>query len=115
MIRSSCFLLLFACLCSAGAAFAQSGPPMLRIPKLTKAPVIDGVLDPTEWRGAAAVTGFPNLNGELSLPQFLQPLWYLAYDDQNLYLAFRYPVHPKGSLRAARKSKARAEKDDILW
>jgi hypothetical protein len=88
----------------------------LRIPKLLKAPVIDGTIDPKEWQGAAAVTGFPNLNQEMSLPQELQPIWYLGYDDKNLYLAFRYPVFPKGTLRAACKSKAKAEgQQDILW
>ena len=68
-------------------------------------PTIDGKIDPGQWQGAAAITGFPNLNGEMSLPQYLQPVWYLAYDDQNLYLAFHYPVFPKGSLRAAIKGK----------
>ena len=105
------------------AALAEDAPapqpktPTLRIPKLARPPVIDGKIDPEEWKGAAAITGFPNLNGEMSLPQFLQPVWYLAYDEQNLYLAFHYPVYPKGSLRAATKSKAdkQAAGEAILW
>jgi hypothetical protein len=98
------------------APAAEPKTPVLRIPKLSKAPVIDGKIDPKEWQGATAVTAFPNLNGEMSLPQFLQPVWYLAYDDQNLYLAFHYPVYPKGSLRAACKTKAMAEGSQaILW
>lgn len=91
----------------APAVLAADGAPtaVLRIPKLAHPPAIDGKLDPRQWRDAAAITGFPNLNGEMSLPQSLQPIWYLAYDDQNLYLAFHYPVFPRGSLRSAVKTK----------
>ena len=103
---------------SFAARAEDAAPPRtatLRIPKLTKAPVIDGTIDPKEWQGATAITGFVNLNGEMSLPQMLQPIWYLAYDDKFLYLAFRYPVYPKGTLRAATKTRAKAEQQDILW
>jgi hypothetical protein len=98
----------------ADPAPAEPAPPMLRIPKMLHAPVIDGKIDPKEWQGAAAVTGFPNLNGEMSLPQFLQPVWYLGYDDKNLYMAFKYPIYPKGTLHASSKTKEDAE-NNILW
>ncbi len=93
--------------------------PILRIPKLTKSPMIDGKLDPEIWKGAAAVTAFPNFNGAMSLPQFLQPVWYAAYDDNYFYLAFHYPVYPKGTLRAVCKTKPEAKEQvagkDILF
>ncbi len=91
--------------------------PVLRIPKMVHPPTIDGRIEPGEWQSAAAITGFPNLNESMSLPQFLQPVWYVGYDDQNLYLAFRYPVYPKGSLRAAVKNKLDKEAAGgaILW
>jgi len=93
--------------------------PILRVPKLTKPPIIDGKLDSEAWKGAAAVTAFPNFNGAMSLPQFLQPTWYVAYDDNYLYLAFHYPVYPKGTLRAVCKTKPEAETQvagkDILF
>ena len=93
--------------------------PVLRIPKLTKPPVIDGKLDPEEWKGATAVTAFPNFDSAMSLPQFLQPVWYVGYDDDNFYLAFHYPIYPKGSLRAVCKTKPEAEEQvagkSILW
>jgi len=105
-------LLLVALASGAAAAEEKPAPftPQLRIPKLAKPPVIDGKIGKDEWSGAAAVTGFTNLGGSnMSLPDFLQPVWYIAYDDTNFYLAFRYPVHPKGSLRAKCKTKTAAE------
>ena len=101
------------------AETAKPVPPTLRVPKLAKVPVIDGKLDKEEWKGAAAVTGFANFGNRISLPQSLQPVWYMAYDDANFYLAFHYPVYPKGSLRAACKTKPLAEEQvsgmSILW
>ena len=83
--------------------------PILRVPKLARPPVIDGKLDPEQWKGAAAVTAFPNLGSGMSLPQFLQPVWYVAYDDNNFYLAFHYPVYPQGTLRAVGKTQPEAQ------
>ena len=98
---------------------AKLTTPLLRIPKLAKPPVIDGKIDPDEWKGATAVTAFPNFNSDMSLPQFLQPVWYVAYDDNYFYLAFHYPVYPKGSLHAVCKTKPEAEAQvagkDILY
>ena len=98
---------------------AKLTTPVLRIPKLARPPVIDGKIDPEEWKGATAVTAFPNYNLDMSLPQFLQPVWYVAYDDNYFYLAFHYPVYPKGSLRAVCKTKPEAEEQvagkDILF
>ncbi|HXR48711.1 MAG TPA: glycoside hydrolase domain-containing protein [Candidatus Limnocylindrales bacterium] len=98
---------------------AKLTTPLLRIPKLDRPPVIDGKIDPEEWKGATAVTAFPNYNLDMSLPQSLQPVWYVAYDDNYFYLAFHYPVYPKGSLRAVCKTKPEAEEQvagkDILF
>ncbi|GEM_PF-2140597 len=84
--------------------------PRLRIPKMEKAPVIDGYIQPEEWKAAACVTGFVNFGfPPLPLPMSLQPVWYLGYDDHYFYLAFRYPVFPPGTLRAKVKTKEKAE------
>jgi hypothetical protein len=110
------FILMMGFATNASAKAPEAKTATLRIPKLLKPPVLDGTINPAEWQGATAVTGFCNLNGEMSLPQFLQPIWYLAYDDHNLYLAFRYPIYPSGTLRAATKTKAKAELEQgALW
>ncbi|HPP11705.1 MAG TPA: DUF6067 family protein, partial [bacterium] len=73
-------------------------------------PVIDGRIEEKEWRAAAAVTGFVNYGfPPTPLPQFLQPVWYLGYDDENFYLAHKYPVFPPGSLRARARTRDQAE------
>ncbi|HEY3415324.1 MAG TPA: glycoside hydrolase domain-containing protein [Armatimonadota bacterium] len=102
------------------ASAQEPEPPQLRVTKLQKAPVIDGVIDKEEWRGATAITGFTNFGfPPLSIPDDLQPRWYLAYDDTNFYLAFQYPVYPKGSLRGKCKTREQAENqltnEGILW
>ncbi len=110
------FVLIMGTTALNAAETTQPQTATLLIPKLQKPPVRDGTIDADEWRGAAAITGFVNLSGNMSLPQFLQPIWYLAYDDQNLYIAFRYPIYPAGTLRAATKTKAKAELEQgPLW
>jgi hypothetical protein len=93
---------------NAGKNGEQSMLSILRIPKLQTAPVIDGKIEKNQWKGAAAITGFINLSG-MSLPQFLQPVWYFGYTDNDLYLAFRLPVFPPGSLQARVKTQVEAE------
>lgn len=83
---------------------------ILRVPKFVKPPLIDGKITPEEWKGAAAITGFnSHFAGNLSLPQKLQPLWYIAYDDDNLYLAMHCPVYPEKTLKAIGRSKTEIE------
>lgn len=97
------------------AECAYSSYPTLRIPKMLKAPVIDGVIGEEEWKGAAAVTGFKNCSPSHSLPSSLQPCWYIGYDDQYLYLAQRMPIYPKGSLRAVMKTAEDADFGQIWF
>ncbi|MCM8768176.1 MAG: DUF6067 family protein [Candidatus Omnitrophica bacterium] len=97
----------------------EIGFPILRLPQISPKPVIDGFINQDEWKGAAAVTGFVNYGfPPTPLPQFLQPVWYLAYDQEYVYLAHRYPVFPPGTLRARAKTKEKAEaqffQDSIL-
>lgn len=69
--------------------------PQLRIPKISKPPVLDGQLAPGEWDGAAAVTGFiaatgPD-GGRLSSPD---ATIYLAHDGEYIYFAVRTELLP---------------------
>ncbi len=86
----------------AAVAPAQSTPviPVLRIGKLAKPPVIDGKIDPDEWQGAARITGFQDFGRRALTIPALQPHWYVAYDQDYLYLAQSFPVYPKGTLKA---------------
>jgi hypothetical protein len=61
-LNSNGFLTRFVfALTVAVASDAQTAaPPVLSIPRIAKPPVIDGILSPSEWNGAAATcaTGF---------------------------------------------------------
>jgi len=67
--------------------------PFVAIPRLTRPPTIDGKWSPDEWRGAAAVTGFTQLNLRTLAPR--QTVVYVGFDAQKLYVAFRCPHEGK--------------------
>ncbi|MBE6406615.1 MAG: hypothetical protein E7040_11440 [Lentisphaerae bacterium] len=72
------------------ASGAELKYPYVRIPKVSKAPKIDGILAKDEWETAAAVTGFLEQgSGKLS-PH--QSVIYISYDEQNLYFGLRSVV-----------------------
>ncbi|MBF0245913.1 MAG: hypothetical protein HQL31_11700, partial [Planctomycetes bacterium] len=69
-------------------SFAETKPASFEIPYLTKAPVIDGVLDETEWQQASAITGgvSSNKGGGIADRQFV---CFMGWDEEALYLAMR--------------------------
>ncbi|MCM8770224.1 MAG: DUF6067 family protein, partial [Candidatus Omnitrophica bacterium] len=87
-----------------GLQSADFKHPILKVPKMTKPPVIDGKIQPGEWSQAAAITGFaaggPGSTESL-VPEVQQVAWFLGYDDTYLYLAMRSP-NPKGTYPVAR-------------
>ncbi|MBI2191478.1 MAG: hypothetical protein HYU36_05790 [Planctomycetes bacterium] len=70
--------------------------PALRIPKIEKPPVIDGEMSQEEWADAAAITGFHPIYLEET-----HSVWYLAYDDEWLYMAMHSP-HYEGTWPTAK-------------
>ncbi len=99
-----CCVLSLLILVGFNLAAAEFKHPVLRVPKLTKPPVIDGKIEPGEWEKASAITGFaaggPGSTESL-VPEVQQVVWYLGYDDTYLYLAMRSP-HPRGTYPVAR-------------
>ena len=96
--------LMFGCLSSGvWAADALPKTPVLHVPFLEKAPVIDGRIDAAEWAGAARITGFMTYGESVMVPAMLQPVWWIAWDDQNLYFAQTLPLYPKGTIVATEK------------
>ncbi len=80
----------FAILLSAVSMDAASPAmpmPLMAVPKLDKAPVIDGVMSDGEWDRAAACTGFVPAYGEL-LAHVQTVVWF-GYDDKYLYVCFK--------------------------
>ncbi len=73
-----------------GAVWARgdaSSRPILRIPRLARAPVVDGVLQAGEWEGAAAISGFiaaTGSEGGRMVP--LRSQIQIGHDGSNIYL-----------------------------
>lgn len=92
------FLVILLCIPFAGmliipTSYAQSGPggdvQQYRVKKVTAPPVIDGLLDDPAWERAVAVSldheRFPDPNAEPPV----ETRFYITYDNQNLYVAFK--------------------------
>ncbi|HOL66361.1 MAG TPA: hypothetical protein PKX93_02760, partial [bacterium] len=77
--------------------------PVLRLPRVEKPPVIDGQINPEEWACMSAITGFRDYRNRLMIPSDLQPVWWIGYDTDYLYLAQKMPVYPPGTVKASVK------------
>ncbi len=82
--------------------------------KAARAPVIDGVLDDAVWRQAAPLSGFLTCVPDYGKPMLGDSKVYMAYDDENLYFAFRCydPEPPK--IKAAVSSRDNIFSDDWI-
>ncbi len=80
-------LLLALLLASVGAGWSAPGytPPVISVPLVTKAPQIDGSIEPGEWAKAAVLSDFVSVGGQ-SLPA-LRTTVFMEYDAGNFYLA----------------------------
>jgi hypothetical protein len=70
-------------------ATAATGPFELAAAKAGRAPLVDGVVDETEWAGAAAASDFIQYEPSRGERSAVQTVAFVLYDDQNLYVAFR--------------------------
>ena len=89
-------------------AAGQGDRPCLTVARATKAPTLDGRLDPDEWREAAVLGGLLTPGqGSVAEPGALV---YITYDGRALYVAVRCfesdRTYPRGFVRAH---------DDHVW
>ncbi|MBF0244598.1 MAG: hypothetical protein HQL31_04940 [Planctomycetes bacterium] len=87
---------------STAAEFAaQVKTGVMRIPFMATPPKLDGRLEPGEWENSAACYGSWQCYVHDWQPYIAveekQPVWYLAYDKDYLYVAHSSPVFPKAS------------------
>ncbi|MBM4050424.1 MAG: hypothetical protein FJ279_35465, partial [Planctomycetes bacterium] len=96
-----------------GAEKATQSPNVLVIPKCAKPPVIDGIVGPDEWAGAAAFTGFQHIFNWMTERQ---PVIYVTYDDSRIYFAMdsRFPADSKLVRVARYRDHKRVCRDDTL-
>lgn len=74
---------------------ADENRPFLAVPKLERAPTIDGVINPEEWEGAAMISGFMGATGQWSgriAP--MESRIYVAHDGQRFYMAVYCELPP---------------------
>ncbi len=76
---------------NAGSVKDGYARPTVVMPYAWTKPVIDGVVDDTEWQGAASVNALQTTTRMLSVRQ--TRFWFL-WDEGNLYLAMRSPLRP---------------------
>lgn len=79
---------------SAGTDAPEPPKSQIVVPKLPKAPIVDGKITDEEWKDAAAVGGF-GLHGQGRLASRQSSAW-IGYDDNNLYVAVKSTVYPAG-------------------
>ncbi len=84
LTRASLFILTSMFLSSAAIAEEEL---VLHVPKLKTPPKIDGKLEKGEWDNASAVTAFRGAVHKTAFPESLKMVWYVGYDDKNLYFA----------------------------
>lgn len=73
---------------------AWHGDTRAVLPKMTTPPVIDGVIHPDEWSGAAEFNAQVSQGWGTGARNFYprQVIWYLGWDAGNIYLASRTPL-----------------------
>jgi len=80
-------------------SFRANMKPALSIPRIDRPIVVDGDLDDPAWNGAAIATSFSETYpGDQTVPPIGIEVW-VAYDDDNLYLAYVIEDDPS-SVRA---------------
>ena len=67
----------------------RAGQIRLAPPRVERAPVIDGRVDDAEWEGAAVLADFTHGRPVEGVPDTLGTVCRVAYDEKNLYVAFR--------------------------
>jgi len=66
--------------------------PFFSLPKMSRPPVIDGKIDPEEWKEATAVSGVGGCTSAILIAR--PTTYYLAWDENHLYWAVRTWVPP---------------------
>jgi hypothetical protein len=95
-----------------GSAIA-SDPLEPLVPLRTDAPpVIDGILDDPVWRSAPRVTGFETWRPDFGRMMADQTEVYYAYDEANLYFAFRAYDSDPSKIKTSIAARDRIRADD---
>ena len=87
----------------AAFAFPEERIPCFNIPQISKAPTIDGYIDPEEWQQAVRMMGVAWTS---SLDYRDRPIsFWVAWDADHLYLAARSDILPGHRLYRSKREK----------
>ena len=97
-----------------GGGFAVTGRPMATAVRTSQPPVIDGRLDDPAWRDVTPITAFVQTSPvEGAAATEATEVW-LAYDSDNIYVAFYAHYADPGIIRASRAERDEARGDDQM-
>ena len=103
--------LLIVFVIAVGLANAQNKETISAV-KVSAPPTIDGILDEDIWRSQPGISGFrtfiPDYGKELP---FATTVW-VAYDEENLYYAFRCDDPEPSKIKASVDSRDKIRQDD---
>jgi len=95
------------------SSWTQSGPPRIKAVKLSKPPVIDGKVDPAEWKEATSVTNF--IDPYTASPVTDQTESWIGFDDKAIYIAFVcHDAKPEGIVGREIKPGAEFDGEDTV-
>ena len=98
-----------------GAEFGSfAGRPVVRPTRTNTPPDIDGRIDDEVWRTSAAVTRFVQQSPLDGAPASEDTELRVAYDSENIYLAFHVKYADPRIMRANRVDRDQANEDDLV-
>ncbi len=94
---------------------ALSRRPVVSVNRLEQAPVIDGVINPDEWAGAATITDFTQVDPIEGGEPSERTIAYVAFDSDRLFVAIRAEDSDASGIRATQmKRDGDFAFDDVL-
>ena len=99
----------------AAGAGILTGRPMVRPPRASTPPTIDGRLDDAAWARAAHITDLVQLAPRAGEPASETSDIYITYDSANIYVAFHAHFADPRMMRAQRKDRDVRTGDDVFW
>ncbi|MCU0459670.1 MAG: carbohydrate binding family 9 domain-containing protein [Bacteroidales bacterium] len=100
------WLFLFSC---PGAGIA--GDPVKPF-KTETPPVIDGILDEEFWKSSQCLSGFKSFIPDFGKELPFNTIVWLAYDEENIYFAFKCYDNEPGKIKASVDSRDKIRQDD---
>src|SRR4030042_5335575 len=108
-----CLLILFAPHFAVFAAEGEQLPPLIPF-RTDTPPAIDGVLDDPVWTQAPSETGFKTWRPDFGKDMRENTVVYYAYDQENLYFAYRCYDSEPAKIKASVRARATIRQDDWI-